>query len=949
MPLRLFSREYTGILKILFILCVFLNKLSIFAQIQVTMPVERAVYQRVNNVASIYIGGNILVTADQIQARLIPKLGGQAVDWKTIDANIGKGTFLGELSYITGGWYQLEVRAMVSGIQVGPISTVSKVGVGEVFIVSGQSNAQGGRPPMGGFFDNSSYGSTDDRVNCINLIDENPLSFPKYPKISQLIANTEIAPQGHTAWCWGMLGDKIVKELNVPVLFFNCGVGGTRIRQWQNSAKGEQVYDYYSNIIPPMGWPYIHLKKSLNYYGSIFGVRAVLWQQGEDDAAINTNFLDYKSDLEQLITKSREHFGKNISWVVSKTSRSKFGVNDNIRMAQQSVIDNIGFNVFQGPETDNIQPSTSLRDDGVHFHGTGLIELANEWSKYIINETFLLNSTPTLANKPFQIDILSCVDKNFVNLSISPNFKNPVWIWNNDINFQETYNRTIVPFDENYALVKEKNNYLLSPKYTFTPPDLEIKLAQQPKICEGQNLTLLAITPNNNYNWSTGAKTSTISISKVGNYTISLSSTDIYGCNSKAESSFNLQVINLPTTPIIEPQSALNFCEGGKVLIIDKNNLNYGKLWNTNTTNKAIEVNKSGTYNLQNIDDYGCKSEKSNDVTVVVNPLPIQPKITTEGKDKFCSGDSLKIITSPASEYIWKSENGEFRNKSQELFVKNAGNYTLRVVSEYGCESVESLSLLIKKLPLPDAPFIQNQGKSAFCAGDSTTIFTSTIAPIYSWYSGNGNIEVGNTSKLRLISQIKDLAFEKRYYLTISDNNNCISPKSNIVIVTVKQIPQKPQINQIGPFTLVATTLNENISKFYWQLNGTMLKQTEKEIKINQTGNYAVKLEQKYLIGNNSLFCYSDYSTALELNLIKDELIIYPNPVTNGILYFETLEDVSNLNYKVFTLLGFEIASQSNINTGNRNQINLINLRGYYILEFNLNGKYIRKTIFIGN
>jgi hypothetical protein len=553
MPFKTFQVNQKGKRQLIFaiLLISFISKIN--SQLKVTLPVERSVFQRVNNVASIQIGGNVSVFADQIQARIIPIQGGEAIDWKRVDTSIGGGSFIGELSYAKGGWYTLEVRAMQNGTQIGDISTVSKVGVGEVFIVAGQSNAQGGSPPMGGFYDNTKYAAQDDRVNCINHFDNEEGSLEPFPKISQLKAETFIAPHGQASWCWGILGDRIARELNVPVLFFNASEGGTRMHQWEQGSKGEQVYNAYTGYKHVLGWPYIILEKSLHYYSSLYGLRAILWHQGEDDAVINTSPASYSQDLQTVISKSREHSGKNISWIVAKATRSRFGVKEGIKAAQQSVIDINGFNVFQGPDTDGIQPNENLRDDGVHFHSTGFIELANAWAEYIINENFLQNSKPFLANPLIKIIPEQCQVTYEINASLPTNYSNPIWVWNGGNSRQNSFSKTIIAYDENYGLVRDNNkNYLITPPFSFTPKPVEIKLASQPKICEGENLNLSAITGNNNFQWSTGATTKDILVSKAGDYKISVSSTDVYGCIASANTEFNLQVLQLPASPLLK-------------------------------------------------------------------------------------------------------------------------------------------------------------------------------------------------------------------------------------------------------------------------------------------------------------------------------------------------------------------------------------------------------------
>lgn len=949
MPFLFFHTKLTKWRFALFINFCFYLIPNIFGQLKVTLPVERAVFQRVNNVASIHIGGNIPFPTDQIQAKLTPIQGGQAIDWRSIDAQISNGNFVGELSYVTGGWYKLEVRAMANGTQIGDISTVSKVGVGEVFIVAGQSNAQGGKPPMGGFYDNTAYAASDDRVNCIDFFDSDINSLLPFPKISQLKADTKIAPHGQASWCWGILGDKIAKELNVPVLFFNAAEGGTRINQWAKAAKGESTVNYYTNLPAPLGYPYNFLRKSIHYYASLFGLRAVLWHQGEDDGFINTSEASYQADLETVINKSREHTGKNITWMVAKVSRSRVGVKESITNAQQNIINLNGFNVFQGPSTDDIQPSVLLRDDGVHFRGTGFIELANAWSNFIINENFLLNSKPFLANPPIKLKVENCQVNYEINASLPNNYTEPTWVWNGGNNVLTSYSKTIIAFDQNYGLVKDFNkNFLMSPPFTFSPANIGIKVDSNPKICDGQSLSVEAISVNNNFLWSNGEKTNKINISKGGNYQLSVSSYDVYGCQSKADANFNLNILPLPPAPIIESGGNTTFCDGGSVEIKEKTNTNFNKLWNTQETSSTIKVQKSGNYSLQNIDVNGCKSVSSNLVGVIVNPLPNKPEIRAEGKPQYCFGDSVKLISTTASGYFWKTESADIKTNKNELFAKKQGSYKLVVTNEYGCESVVSEPISIIEKPLPVTPKIEVVGRAAICAGDTTSIITKNTAYTYSWTSNGGNVEASTNQTLKIATSQSGNSVEKIYSLKIADENGCVSLPSNLVKITVKSRPISPTIEQIGPYTVLAKMPSATIpNSFIWYLNQVTIKDTSSIIKANIGGNYQVKSAQNYLIDNEKLLCISDISSALPLNSIASEIILYPNPITNGSLFLETAKDVSNLSLRLFTITGNKVFEAKNINTSKRVNLELGGLKGFFIAEINLEGTIIRKNIWL--
>lgn len=924
---------------------------ALFSQIKVTLPVERSVFQRVNNVASIHIGGNISYQADQIQAKLTPIQGGQTIDWKQIDKSIKGGQFIGELPFVTSGWYKLEVRAMLNGNQIGDISTVSKVGVGEVFIIAGQSNAQGGRPPMGGFWDNTYYGANDDRVNCIDYYDFEESSLLPFPKITQLKAETNIAPHGQASWCWGVLGDRITKELNCPVLFFNAAAGGSRIEQWAQAARGEPTYNYYLNRLAPEGWPYAFLQKSLNYYSSLYGLRAIIWHQGEEDAAINTGTSKYKADLATVISKSRQHSGKNVSWMIAKVSRTRFGIKESIKLAQQMVIDSSDFNTFQGPDTDEIQPSADIRDDGVHFHSNGLIDLANVWADNILTENFFNRSKPFLANPLIGINTDKCNVTYEINASLPINYSNPTWVWNGGNSKQSTFSKTIIAFDENYGLVRDNNtNFLITPPFSFTPASLDIKLDQTPKICVGENLGLKAISLNNNFLWNTGDKTQNINISKSGDYNISVSSTDAYGCIAKAESKFNLQTLPLPPAPIVEALSTTNFCEGGKVEIKGKSNDNYSKIWNIGEQSNNIIVQKSGEYALQNVDNEGCKSVNSNIISVKVNPLPPKPKITTEGKAQFCNGDSLKLLATNSFEYLWKFGEKETKTNLGQTYIKAGGEYKVISKSEFGCVSAISDPIFVTELKLPDTPLIQTLKNNIFCAGDSTQIFTLNNAMAFNWYSTGGNIEASSTKSLNIYSSRNQSNTEKSYFLKITDQNNCVSFPSNNLKITVKANPDKPIIDQLGPYILVSKiTKTNNPISFSWFIDNQKYDQALAEIKVQNGGIYSSAISETFILNNISLTCTSEASEGFKYTKPDDALILYPNPVVDGKLYVEMEDDKSNIGIKIFSPTGQQVFTATNVNTSSRILIMPQNLRGFFIVEINDGSKVYHKNIFIKN
>jgi hypothetical protein len=142
-------------------------------QITITYPSNRVVFQRDNsNQASVTIAGYFSGCIDRVEARFVPRAMGQGTafpaggGWAVVQNNPRSGNYYGSMT-VTGGWYKLEVRAVLDNAEAA-YTSVERVGVGEVFLVAGQSNATGGDEHPNG------PGATDDRVSSINFQNYNP-------------------------------------------------------------------------------------------------------------------------------------------------------------------------------------------------------------------------------------------------------------------------------------------------------------------------------------------------------------------------------------------------------------------------------------------------------------------------------------------------------------------------------------------------------------------------------------------------------------------------------------------------------------------------------------------------------------------------------------------------------------------------------------------------------
>ncbi|GAA4467861.1 hypothetical protein GCM10023189_52270 [Nibrella saemangeumensis] len=615
--------------------------------VKITYPQSRAVFQRGNdNVSNIFISGNYYQPVDSIQARVLAEVPGQGIntDWTTVQRKPQGGVYQGPLR-VFGGWYRLEVRAMSRGAVIGQ-DVMRKVGVGEVFIITGQSNAQG-------FQDYGAAGAADDRVNAVayNNVTENSLADPPAPTFTQLNASALIGPRGQSAWCWGMLGDLIAQQYNVPVLFINTAWSGTTIRNWTESANGQITKNIFAIGTPfenfPQGMPYANLVIALRYYCSLQGLRAVLWQQGEtDNIPLRLGREEYRAAMQFLVNKTRADTDRYPAWILARSSFNAGETSQNIIQAQNDVINTYNNNVYPGPYTDVIQIP---RPDGVHFSGDGLRQLAQAWYESM-NTVFFSSSLPLLPLPSPTVTVTCNSTNNALTVSL-PEFYS-AYRWQSGQNSRSI--NVTQPGTYRAILKDAKGNTYITPTIDITgpiqPAQPTIALSRQPnepaaaqqQVCADSALSLTGISPAlNQLVWSNGVANRTVAVATPGNYTVFAQ--NIYGCQSAPSAPINLIVRPKLQTPTVEqvgpfsiqasfpgvaPEQQFDWRRGSNLL-------NQNKMVAKVTTSGTYSARTKTVFTLGTGNNLTCVSTFSNTLDVVVDEdnlgLSVYPNPSRDG------------------------------------------------------------------------------------------------------------------------------------------------------------------------------------------------------------------------------------------------------------------------------------------------------------------------------
>ncbi len=675
-----------------------------YSQVGVSFPTSRIVFQRSNaNAASFVVSGTYQKSIpDQIEASLVPLWAGQgnATGWQVVEKAPVGGVFSGTIKG-DGGWYKLKVRVIRNGKAVDS-TEVDRVGIGEVFLIAGQSNARGLQ----------NYGAptaNDDRVNCFNYLNASfePNELPE-PSFSHLNSDSYIAPYGFSAWAWGALGDMLVNRLNVPVLFYNVALEGTTSRAWRESAFGS-AWNPYTGGFYVNQLPYSQLRVVLRQFTSLTGMRAVLWHQGESDTQFNLSEPEIISNLQQVIGQSRNDAGQNISWVVSKVSYNAYSSSSVIN-AQSTVIHTTP-NVFEGPSTDNIQIP---RPDGVHLQGNALITLAQQWNQSL--STHFFNQSNPSAPLSLPIVKVGCADDGRVKLVAEGQFA--------EINWNTGSNANTIEVGDGVYRLKVKDNF---GHFMYSRPvnvgDNTRQALPKPAaptivpksslvFCAGEKVELVAQEATG-YRWSNGATSRTVSVGDNAKYAVRIR--DDKGCWSDFSQEVSATVNPVPAVPVVTAKGSLNFCADQTLTLEVKEGSSASTTttlqWNNGQQTAQIIVNQSGDYAVRAMNQYNCYSAYSQNVSVTVHALPPTPEVTANGALRFCEGGAVTLSTNAILPVVWNDQ-----YNTQSLTVKNSGQYIARVTDNWGCRSIPSKAVSVEVEPIPSRPVITKNSPFALTA-----------------------------------------------------------------------------------------------------------------------------------------------------------------------------------------------------------------------------------------
>lgn len=284
--------------------------------------------------------------------------------------------FDGRVSAPAGGWYGVEVRILHQGQFIGAAG-VEHAGVGEVFVISGQSNStnygEEAQQTHTGMV--ATFGGRDWR-----------LANDPQPGVQDNSKSGSFIPS---------FGDAMYEHYKVPIGIASVGSGGTSVRQWL--PKGDRfrsppTSEKFVEAAGDGGWEstgklFDGMLERIRELGP-HGFRAVLWHQGESDAHQAAGHeiepAEYQQMMERLIHEMHARAGWVFPWFVAQVSyHSPADPGTPAIRAAQAELWKEG-TALEGPDTDAL--TGEYRQDhgtGVHMSAMGLRAHGRMWAEKV--------------------------------------------------------------------------------------------------------------------------------------------------------------------------------------------------------------------------------------------------------------------------------------------------------------------------------------------------------------------------------------------------------------------------------------------------------------------------------------------------------------------------------------------------------------------------------------
>jgi subtilisin-like proprotein convertase family protein len=238
-------------------------------------------------------------------------------------------------------------------------------------------------------------------------------------------------------------------------------------------------------------------------------------------------------------------------------------------------------------------------------------------------------------------------------------------------------------------------------------------------VCEGQNVTLTATVTGgsgNTLQWSTGATTSSITVTPFGSTSYQVTVTSAGGCTAETD----VAVLVNPV-PVANAGADVTPCAGTTTTLRATGGASYAWSSGQTTANITVSPTTPTTYTVTVTQD-GCSSTD----VVIVNARPL-PTVTITPASTVCVGVTQTLLASGGTAYIWNTGSS---TASIDVSPATSTTYTVTVSGNNGCTTTAASTVNVA--PTPVAAI---SGDLTLCTGQAGSI-SATGVGTYAWNTG---------------------------------------------------------------------------------------------------------------------------------------------------------------------------------------------------------------------
>ena len=349
--------------------------------------------------------------------------------------------------------------------------------------------------------------------------------------------------------------------------------------------------------------------------------------------------------------------------------------------------------------------------------------------------------------------------------------------------------------DGNCESLRSKIEVIINPPYNSPTVSTPLNL------CHNQTANALTAIGTNLkwYTSQTGGTGNTtapiLNTSIIGSQSFWVSQSDINGNCESARKEIVVNVVNLPSPPVIGGYSEI--CVINQSIIIEFAAIGTNLKWYDKNNNilpvaPIIDLSVLGDYKYyvsQTIN--GCESPKA-ETGILVKPRPEKPIVTSPLK--VCLNETTATLTATGINLTWYDSNGIKLTSAPTPSTTSSGTTSYFVTQTFDsvnsfdpCES-DKAEIQVIVNPLPLAPIVASP--ITYCLNGVATVLTASGTSL-TWYDTSGvklsSAPIPDTSMLG----------SKSYWVSQTDTTlNCESARAEIV-VNITQTP-KPIVSNIS-------------------------------------------------------------------------------------------------------------------------------------------------------